>query len=58
MVPPNINMSPTDKLKAVKGEQNQGNYLIEAKERHSDVKQKRGLAFVRQSTKRIPKQAM
>ena len=31
-------MSPIDKLKSVKGEAHQGNYLINAKERHSEKK--------------------
>ncbi len=31
-------MSPLDRLKSVKGEAHQGNYLINAKERHSEKK--------------------
>jgi len=31
-------MSPTDKIKSIKGETNQANYLIEAKERNSEQK--------------------
>lgn len=31
-------MSPLDKMKSVKGEAHQGNYLINAKERHSEKK--------------------
>jgi len=31
-------MSPIDKLKSVKGEAFQGNYLVNAKERHSEKK--------------------
>jgi hypothetical protein len=31
-------MSPVDKMKSVKGEAHQGNYLINAKERHSEKK--------------------
>jgi hypothetical protein len=33
-------MSPADKMKSVKGEFNQADYLIEAKERNSEQKQK------------------
>ena len=33
-------MSPEDKNKALKGELGQANYLIEAKERNSDIKNK------------------
>jgi hypothetical protein len=33
-------MSPIDRLKSVKGEASQGNYLISAKERHSEKKQR------------------
>mgnify|MGYP006950278948 CR=1 FL=1 len=39
-------MSPQDKHKALKGEQNQANYLIEAKERNSEHKTR----FLRQQT--------
>ena len=34
-------MSPIDRLKSVKGEASQGNYLVNAKERHSEKKQQR-----------------
>lgn len=34
-------MSPIDKIKASRGEDNQGNYLVNAKERHSEKKQRR-----------------
>ena len=34
----NLEMSPLDKLKSVNGEFSQGNYLIQAKERHSEKK--------------------
>ena len=34
-------MSPLDKLKSVKGEANQGGYLVNAKERHSEKKNHR-----------------
>ena len=33
-----VEMSPMDRLKSVKGEAHQGNYLINAKERHSEKK--------------------
>lgn len=33
-----VEMSPMDRLKSVKGEAYQGNYLINAKERHSEKK--------------------
>lgn len=33
-----LEMSPLDRLKSVKGEAHQGNYLINAKERHSEKK--------------------
>ena len=33
-----VDMSPLDKLKSVKGEANQGGYLVSAKERHSEKK--------------------
>ena len=35
-------MSPVDKHKSVNGEAHQGNYLVNAKERHSERKQKTG----------------
>ena len=34
-------MSPADRLKSVKGEASQGNYLVSAKERHSEKKNQR-----------------
>lgn len=34
----NCEMSPSDKKIAIKGEEMQGNYLIEAKERNSETK--------------------
>lgn len=34
-------MSPIDKIKSIRGEDNQGNYLVNAKERHSEKKQRR-----------------
>lgn len=34
-------MSPMDKVKSIRGEDNQGNYLVNAKERHSEKKQRR-----------------
>ena len=37
----NLEMSPLDKKIASRGEDNQGDYLIGAKERNSDCKQKR-----------------
>ena len=37
-------MSPIDKLKSVKGEAHQGNYLINAKERHSEKKNQHQLS--------------
>lgn len=37
----NVDMSPVDKRCAEKGEEGQGAYLIDAKERNSDIKQKR-----------------
>ena len=36
-----LEMSPQDKIKAKQGEQAQGNYLIAAKERNSEQKQRR-----------------
>ncbi len=33
-----LEMSPVDRMKSVKGEAFQGNYLINAKERHSEKK--------------------
>lgn len=36
------NMSPLDKHKSINGEAYQGNYLVNAKERHSERKQKIG----------------
>ncbi len=38
-----FNESPQDKHKAMYGETNQANYLINAKDRNSDVKSKRKL---------------
>ena len=37
----NLEMSPQDKIKAKQGEVSQGNYLIAAKERNSEQKQRR-----------------
>lgn len=34
-----VEMSPADKIKSIKGELNQANYLIQAKERNSEKKQ-------------------
>lgn len=36
-----LEMSPTDKIKSIKGEDGQANYLLEAKERNSETKSKR-----------------
>lgn len=36
-----LEMSPTDKIKSIKGEDGQANYLLEAKERNSETKVKR-----------------
>jgi hypothetical protein len=33
-------MSPIDRIKSIKGEDNQGHYLVNAKERHSEKKQR------------------
>ena len=43
-----VEMSPLDRLKSVKGEAHQGNYLVSAKERHSEKKSQASL--VRKST--------
>ena len=37
----NLEMSPADKLKSIKGETCQGNYLCEAKERNSETKSRK-----------------
>ena len=36
-----LEMSPTDKIKAINGETGQANYLLEAKERNSETKYKK-----------------
>ena len=36
----NYEMSPADKHKSMNGEVSQGNYLVNAKERHSERKQR------------------
>jgi hypothetical protein len=37
----NLEMSPQDKMKAIRGEDNQGDYLCGAKERNSETKASR-----------------
>jgi len=46
-----LEMSPQDKIKAVKGEKNQANYLINAKERNSE-KKRRGISITASPTKK------
>jgi len=45
-----VEMSPLDRLKSVKGEAHQGNYLINAKERHSEKKMPPQMKDTRKST--------